>query len=120
MRRTASYALCIVLAFALAGCTSLKPGLLTGQGILAMGQTFVDTGEAYNQLHDQGIISDEEYREWARFARQFKAAYPPLVNVYKVYAADAIGDPDLEYQVANLLTSINRELLIYMFNTRRR
>jgi len=120
MKRGVNVYLCLLMVLALAGCASTKTTLLTGQGILAMGQTFEDTANAYNQLHDQGVISDEEYREWAKFARQFQAAYRPLVNVYKTYANDELGDPDLEYQVVRLLSTVNQELMVYLLKTRGR
>ncbi len=108
----------VVLAF-LTACATPKATLITGETILAMGQTFVDVGNAYNQLHDQGIVSDEEYRDWAKFAKQFQATYRPLVNLYKTYATGEVEDKAKEAQIVAMLTSVNQELLLYLLKTRR-
>ena len=120
MKRAVNPWMCLLMALALAGCATTSATLLTGQGIRAMGQTFVETAEAYNQLLDAKIISEEEYMDWAVFAWKFKQAYPSLVNVYRTYAGDEIGDPDLEYQVIHLLSTINQELMVYLIKTRGR
>jgi len=83
-----------------------------------MGQTFVDTANAYNQLHDQGIVSDEEYRDWAKFAKQYQATYRPLVNLYKAYATGEAQDKAKEEQIATMLSSLNQELILYLIKTR--
>jgi len=105
----------ILLAFLMA-CAMPRTTLITGETILVMGQTFVDTGNAYNQLHDQGIVSDEEYRDWAKFAKQFQATYRPLVNLYKTYAMGEVKAK--EEQIAMMLSSLNQELLLYLLKTR--
>jgi len=111
----------ILLAFVIQGfaaCATPRTTLITGETILVMGQTFVDTGEAYNTLHDQGIVSDEEYRDWAKFAKQFMATYRPLVNLYKAYATGESQDKSKETQIAMMLSSLNQELLLYLLKTR--
>jgi len=109
----------ILLAFVIQGfaaCATPKTTLITGETILVMGQTFVDTADAYNRLHDQGIVSDEEYRDWAKFAKQFQATYRPLVNLYKTYAMGEVKAK--EEQIAMMLSSLNQELLLYLLKTR--
>jgi len=107
----------ILLAF-LVACATPKRTLITGETVLVMGQTFLDTANAYNQLHDQGIVSDEEYRDWAKFARQYMATYRPLVNLYKAYAIGEAQDQAKEAQIATLLTTLNQELLLYLLKAR--
>jgi len=109
----------IILLVFLVACATPKTTLITGETILVMGQTFVDTGNAYNQLHDQGIVSDEEYRDWAKFAKQYQATYRPLVNLYKAYATGEAQDKAKEEQIATMLSSLNQELLLYLLKTRR-
>jgi len=107
----------IILGFS--ACATPKTTLITGETILVMGQTFVDTAYAYNQLHDQGIVSDEQYREgWAKFAKQFQATYRPLVNLYKAYATGEAQDKAKEEQIATMLSTLNQELLLYLIKTR--
>jgi len=111
-----SRALPIILLAFLVACATPKATLITGETILVMGQTFVDTGEAYNTLHDQGIVSDEEYRDWAKFAKQFMATYRPLVNLYKTYAMGEVKAK--EEQIAMMLSTLNQELILYLLKTR--
>jgi len=106
----------IILGFV--ACATPKATLVTGETILGMGDTFVQVAEAYNQLHDQGIVSDEEYRDWAKFARTYKATYRPLVNLYKTYATGEVQDKAKEAQIAAMLSSLNQELLLYLIKTR--
>jgi len=106
----------IIVGFA--ACATPKTTLITGETILVMGQTFLDTANAYNQLHDQGIVSDEEYRDWAKFARQYQATYRPLVNLYKAYATGEAQDKTKEAQIATLLSTLNQELLLYLLKAR--
>jgi len=108
----------IILLMSLVACATPRTTLITGETIFVMGQTFEDTGEAYNQLHDQGIVSDEEYRDWAKFARQYKATYRPLVNLYKAYAIGETQDRAKEEQIATMLSTLNQELLLYLIKTR--
>jgi len=107
----------ILLAFLMA-CAAPKTTLITGETILVMGETFVDTADAYNTLHDQGIVSDEEYRDWAKFARQYQATYRPLVNLYKAYATGESQDKTKEEQIATMLSTLNQELLVYLIKAR--
>jgi len=106
----------IILGFA--ACATPKTTLITGETILVMGQTFLDTANAYNRLHDQGIVSDEEYRDWAKFARQYQATYRPLVNLYKAYATGEAQDKTKEEQIATMLSTLNEELLLYLLKAR--
>lgn len=107
----------IILGFV--ACATPKATLVTGETILGMGQTFVDVAKAYDQLHDQGIVSDEEYRDWAKFGKQFQPTYRPLVNLYTAYAIGEAQDKAKEAQIVALLTSLNQELVLYLLKTRR-
>jgi len=113
-----SRALPIILLAFLVACATPKTTLITGETILVMGQTFIDTASAYNTLHDQGIVSDEEYRDWAKFARQYQATYRPLVNLYKAYATGEAQDKAKEEQIATMLSSLNQELILYLIKAR--
>jgi len=106
----------VILGFV--ACATPKGTLITGETILGMGQTFIDTAAAYNQLHDQGIISDEDYRDWAKFARQFQATYRPLVNLYKTFATGEAQDKDNADRLSEMLSSLNQELLLFLLKTR--
>ncbi len=119
MKRAINLWMCLLMALALAGCAT-STTLLTGQGILAMGGIFVATADTYNQLLDQGVITDEEYGEWAVFAWQFKQAYPSLVNVYRVYATGEARDLATEQQVVALIGTLHQELMTFMLKTRGR
>jgi len=103
----------------LAACATPKATLVTGETILGMGDTFVQVAEAYNQLHDQGIVTDEEYRDWKKFGLQFQATYRPLVNLYTTYATGEVEDKAKEAQIAAMLSSLNQELVLYLLKARR-
>lgn len=117
----ATFWLSRILFFVIIGlvaCATSKATLITGEGIHSMGQTFVDTASAYNQLHDQGIVSDDDYRDFRKFGLEFQATYRPLVNLYKAYATGEAQDQEKADRIAEMLTKLNQELLAYLLKTR--
>lgn len=106
----------VILGFV--ACATPKSTLITGETIHGMGQTFVDTASAYNQLHTQGIISQEDYDDWKKFGQQFQATYRPLVNLYKTYATGETQDKESADRVVEMLSSLNQELLLFLLKTR--
>lgn len=107
----------VILGFV--ACATPKATLVTGETILGMGDTFVQVADAYNQLHDQGIVTDEEYRDWKKFGLQFQATYRPLVNLYSTYATGEVRDQDKADRISEMLTSLNQELILYLIKARR-
>ena len=68
-------ALVILALFALSACAGNQLVML-GSALDTIGKRFIITASLYNSLHDAGKITNDEYRAFAVFAKQFKAIYP--------------------------------------------
>ena len=80
--RRVKLAVVILALFALSACASNKL-VLSGTALDAIGQSFVVTANLYNSLHEAGKITDDEYRAFAMFAKQFKVIYPVAVDTWQ-------------------------------------
>ena len=72
----------IIALFTLVGCAGNQLAL-SGAAVDAMGRTFITTANLYNALHTAGKITDDEYRAFAVFAKQFKVIYPVAVDTWQ-------------------------------------
>ena len=80
--RRLKLAVLIVSLFALSACAGNQL-IMSGSTMDAIGRSFVTTANLYNSLHDAGKISDDEYRTFAKFAKQFQIVYPIAVDTWK-------------------------------------
>jgi len=99
----------VLLAF-LVGCATTSL-VQTGETIDAIGKQFVATANMYNTYHDAGLVTDDEYRTWATFARRFKAFYPQLVDSWMIFAdtPDAQGAVEISQQI----NTLKNQLLVF-------
>ena len=72
----------VVSLFALSACAGNQLAV-SGAVIDTIGRSFVTTTNLYNDLHNAGKVTDEEYRTYAKFAKQFKLIYPIAVDTWK-------------------------------------
>jgi len=104
---TRKIAIVVFLTFVLAGCATTSL-VQTGETIDAIGKQFVATAQMYNTYHDAGLITDDEYRTWATFARRFKVFYPELVDSWMIFAdkPDAAGAAEIAQQINTLKSQL--------------
>ncbi len=107
-----------VLAFVLTACGGGRQLVVTGEILDSMSKQFVTTANLYNSLHDQGQITDEEYRAWAGFAKYFKVAYPATVDMWQ----EAARQPDAEgtKEIIKIIQNMKNRLFEYYFQALRK
>ncbi len=87
----------------LAGCAG-NSLIISGEALDVMGRSFVTTANLYNRLHDAGKITDDEYRKFAVFAKQFQVIYPVAVDTWEAVKTDASSEEGSD--VTNLTDKI--------------
>jgi len=103
----------LVLAFTLTACAGSSL-LGWGETLDALGKQFVVTTKMYNSLHDSNLITDEEYRQYAEFARTFKVFYPQAVDAWSAFAECEIAgriDCGSTQEVTSLILNLKTQLL---------
>jgi len=100
-----------VVVASLAACGGGRQLVITGETLDSMGKQFVTTANMYNSLHDQGQITDDEYRAWAEFARYFKVVYPATVDMWQ----EAARQPDAEgtREIIRIIQNMKNRLFEY-------
>jgi len=81
---------------------------VTGTTLEGVGEQFKQVAGFYNQALDSKLITPEDYRKWAAFAKQFQKAYPAAVAAYKVAVAagNAAGAENLKSSIQPMLTEL--------------
>lgn len=72
---TRTKALSVVVLLALASCAHEKAWVVTGESLVTLGDTFVETSKLMDAALDAKLVSVEQYRRWAKFVRYFKPIY---------------------------------------------
>ena len=85
--RRIKLAFAILALFALSACAGNQL-VMSGTALDTIGRSFVTTANLYNQLHDGGKVTDDEYRRFAVFAKQFQVIYPIAVDAWKAIELD--------------------------------
>lgn len=120
MSRLRRVLLALLLGAAVAGCAALggdRTLLVTGETLDAVGQQFVRTGQLYNRLLDEKLISEEQYREWARFAKRFQVAYPVAVDLWKeARVSTSVED---ERRALEVVLTLKNQLLTFVLGLQR-
>ena len=93
-----------ITLFALSACAG-NSLVVSGEALDVMGRSFVTTANLYNRLHDAGKITDDEYRKFAVFAKQFQVIYPVAVDTWKAVKVDG-SDETGEFNVTSLTDKI--------------
>jgi len=103
-------AIVVVLGVVLVGCATTSL-VQTGETIDAIGKQFVATAKMYNTYYDAGLVTKDEYRTWAAFAKRFKVFYPQLVDTWMIFA-DA---PDAKgaVEIAQQINTLKNQLLVF-------
>ena len=82
--------------------------LEAGRTLDAVGQTFGQTYDLYNNLYLRGQVPEEAYRKWVSWASDFQVAYPLAVSAFK--AATTPGDRSAALERA---LKLKTDLLLY-------
>ena len=107
----------LLLSLTVAGCAATTPGqvsqetqviLEAGRTLDAVGQTFGQTYDLYNNLYMAGKVPEEAYRKWVSWASDFQVAYPLAVSAFK--AASTPGDRSAALERA---LKLKTDLLLY-------
>ena len=103
----------IIALFALAGCAGNQLDL-SGSALDTIGQSFVTTANLYNSLHDAGKITDDEYRAFAVFARQFKVIFPVAVDTWQAIESNPELAEDKQIEtLTNQILKLKQQLIEY-------
>lgn len=97
--------LLMVLAVA---CSSVKPFVISGESLDAIGKQFVTVGNLYNSMLSTQQITPEQYRPWATFAKKFQQTYPSSVAAWK--KARIANDQIAENKVSEAITLLTAQL----------
>jgi len=98
----------LLVALLIVGCAN--PLLQSGETLEAIGQQFLQTGQLYDGLLDQGLITKDQYKPWATFATHFKFAYPQAVATWR--AAKAANDRESVDKAAEVILALKNQLTI--------
>lgn len=82
--------------------------LEAGRTLDAVGQTFGQTYDLYNNLYLRGQVPEEAYRKFVSWASDFQVAYPLAVSAFK--AATTPGDRSAALERA---LKLKTDLLLY-------
>ncbi len=103
----------IIALFALVGCAGNQL-VLSGSALDTIGQSFVTTANLYNSLHDAGKITDDEYRAFAVFAKQFKVIYPVVVDTWKAIESNPeLAEGEQTETLINQILKLKQQLIEY-------
>ncbi len=99
----------IALAF-LASCATTSL-VQTGETLDVISKQFVATANMYNTYYDAGLVTKDEYRTWAAFAKRFKAFYPQLADSWLLFADNP--DADGAVAIAQQINALKNQLLAF-------
>ncbi len=103
----------IIALFVLAGCAGNQLAL-SGAAINAMGQTFITTANLYNALHTAGKITDDEYRVFAVFAKQFKVIFPVAVDTWQAIESNPeLAEDEQTEALTDQILKLKQQLIEY-------
>ncbi len=103
----------IIALFALAGCAGNQLAM-SGSALDAVGRSFVTTANLYNSLHDAGKITDDEYRAFAVFAKQFKVIFPVAVDTWKAVESNPeLAEGEQAETLTNQILKLKQQLIEY-------
>lgn len=86
------------------------PIITTGQALHLADDTFVETGRLMDSALDNRLVTLEQYRAWAKFARAFPKAYRVAWDAWEVATkvADAAAQMGALDAIAVLLGELQR------------
>jgi hypothetical protein len=74
-------AVALLLLLVTAGCATGQY-VTSGEVLEALGRTFLDVADKWKAAHARGLVSDEEYRQFAVFAVRFQNAYQAAYQLW--------------------------------------
>ncbi|KKM92959.1 hypothetical protein LCGC14_1213230 [marine sediment metagenome] len=103
----------IAALFLLSACAGNQL-VMSGTALDTIGQSFVTTANLYNSLHDAGKITDDEYRAFAVFAKQFKVIYPVAVDTWKAVESNPeLAEGKQAETLTNQILKLKQQLIEY-------
>jgi hypothetical protein len=94
-------------ALLLVACSHAQAWRATGETVVALGESYVATGEAMDALLDRGLISVESYRTWAAFCSYWRPAYDEAFRQW------LNGDATAQQRAAGVLSLLAAELAVW-------
>ena len=111
--RRIKLAFAILALFALSACAGNQL-VMSGTALDTIGQSFITTANLYNSLHDAGKITDDEYRAFAAFAKQFKVIYPVAVDTWKAVESNPeLAEGEQAETLTNQILKLKQQLIEY-------
>jgi len=107
--------LCFMIAalFLLSACAGNQLAM-SGSALDTIGKSFITTANLYNSLHEVGKITDDEYRAFAVFAKQFKAIYPVAVDTWKAVESNPeLAEGEQTETLTNQILKLKQQLIEY-------
>lgn len=98
----------LFVATLLKSCTTAQAFVASGESLTALGETFAATGKAMDAALDAKLVTVEQYRDWATFAKRFKAVYPVACDTWK--AAIAVNDATAAQHAGAIVASLSADL----------
>ena len=103
----------IAALFLLSACAGNQL-VMSGTALDTIGQSFVTTANLYNSLHDAGKITDDEYRAFAVFAKQFKVIYPVAVDTWQAIESNPeLVESKQTETLTNQILKLKQQLIEY-------
>ena len=103
----------IIALFTLSACAGNQLAL-SGSALDTMGRSFVTTANLYNSLHDAGKITDDEYRAFAVFAKQFKVIFPVAADTWKAVESNPeLAEGEQTETLTNQILKLKQQLIEY-------
>ncbi|KKK78180.1 hypothetical protein LCGC14_2846150 [marine sediment metagenome] len=103
----------IITLFTLSACAGNQL-ILSGTALDTIGQSFITTANLYNSLHDAGKITDDEYRAFAVFAKQFKVIYPVAVDTWKAVESNPkLAEGEQAETLTDQILKLKQQLIEY-------
>ena len=103
----------IITLFALSACAGNQL-ILSGTALDTIGQSFITTANLYDSLHNAGKITDDEYRAFAVFAKQFKVIYPVAVDTWQAIESNPeLAEGEQAETLTDQILKLKQQLIEY-------
>lgn len=102
-------AACIALSLFVFGasCAHQQAWQVSGEGIDALGKSFLATGHALDAAYDAHQVSEAQYERWRQFSTHFKKVYDTAADRW------LHGDDTASEHAAAVLAALSAELATF-------
>lgn len=106
--RRQSLMVVLALSILVTGCKTVDPFIVSGESLDTVAKEFIAIGQAMNKAHDEGKITDEQYRKWGAFAVKFKVSFRVAVAAWNL--ATSTQDALAMANVRDTIHALSNEL----------